>query len=225
MVSLLCMMKIYFSTGWYLFIDSVFCVLKGLIQLRNKGAYYCAVIKKRRYWPSVIPGKEMEDHFVGVELGETDAMQGTVDDVICNLWVMKEPNYLMRIMATGVRLLADDTCKETFIRWNENGSYVVKKFKYKLTFYWNFRSRHSVDDHNNLIHALPPIEYKWVKDRWECRVFAFILAISEVNSFLIIRYFVYCGLRQEGISTLLYFFVMWRGNLLTINTLVNGRGG
>ena len=83
MLSLLCMMKIYFSTGWYLFIDYVFCVLKGLIQLRNKGAYYCAVIKKRRYWPSVIPGKEMEDHFVGVELGETDAMQGTVDDVIC----------------------------------------------------------------------------------------------------------------------------------------------
>ena len=33
----------------------------------------------------MVPGKEMEDHFGGVEVGETDAMQGTVDDVIYNL--------------------------------------------------------------------------------------------------------------------------------------------
>ena len=42
-------------------------------------------------------------------------------------------------------------------------------------------------------------------DWWECQVFAFILAISEVNAFLILRYFVYCGLRREGITALMYF--------------------
>ena len=47
---------------------------------------------------------------------------------------MKEPNYVMRMIATGGRLLADDTCKETVIKWKENGEDVVKKFKYKLTF-------------------------------------------------------------------------------------------
>ena len=52
-----------------------------------------------------------------VEVGDTDAIQGTVDDVIYNLWGMKEPNYVMRMMATGGRLLADDTCKETVRRW------------------------------------------------------------------------------------------------------------
>ena len=38
-----------------------------------------AVIKKRRHWPSMIPGKEMKDHLGGIELGDTDAIQGTVD--------------------------------------------------------------------------------------------------------------------------------------------------
>ena len=51
----------------------------------------------------------MEDHFREVEVGETDAIQGTVDNVIYNLWGMKEPNYVMRMMATGGQLLVDDT--------------------------------------------------------------------------------------------------------------------
>ena len=135
----------------------------------------------------MVPGKETEDHFGEVELGGTDAIHVTVDDVIYNLWGMKEPNYLMRMMATGGRLLADDTRKETVKRWNENGEDVVKKFKYKLPFDWHFRYQHTVNDHNNLIHALPSIEDTWVTDRREFQVFASILAISEVDIFLILR--------------------------------------
>ena len=40
----------------------------------------------------------------------------------------------MGMMATAGRILADDTCKETVRRWNENEEDVVKKFKYKLPF-------------------------------------------------------------------------------------------
>ena len=112
-----CMMKSYFATGRYVIIDSVLCVFKGLIQLREKGIFTCAVIKKRRYWPSMVPVKDMGDHFGRVEMGETYAIQGTVDGDIYHLWGMKEPIYVMRMMATGGRLLADDTCKETMRRW------------------------------------------------------------------------------------------------------------
>ena len=113
---------------------------------------------------------------------------------------------MMRMMTTGGPLLAYDTCKETVIRWKGNEEDVVKKFKYTLPFDWHFSYRHVVDDHNNLRHALTSIEDTWVKDWWECRVFAFILDISEVNSFLILRYFVYSGLRREGMPTLLDLF-------------------
>ena len=66
---LLRMMKIYFCTGRYLIIDYGFCFLKGLIHLKKKGIFACAVIKKRRYRPSVVPGKYMEDLLGGVEVG------------------------------------------------------------------------------------------------------------------------------------------------------------
>ena len=50
---------------------------------------------------------------------------------------MKEPNYVMMMMATGGRLLVDETYKETVRRWKENWEDVVKKFKYKLPFDWH----------------------------------------------------------------------------------------
>ena len=59
---------------------------------------------------------------------------------------MKEPNYVMMMMATVGRLLADDTCKETVRRWKVNGEEVVKKFKCNLIFDWNFHYRHAVDN-------------------------------------------------------------------------------
>ena len=100
---------------------------------------------------------------------------------------MEDPNYVMSMMATGGRLLADNTCKETVIRWKGNEEDVVKKFKYTLPFDWHFRYRHVVDYHNNPRHALPSIGDIWMTDRWECLVFDFILSISEVNEFLILN--------------------------------------
>ena len=120
--------------------------------MRKKGVFTCAVLKKRRYWPAMVPGKDMEDNFRGVEVVEIDPIQGKVDGFIYHLWGMKEPNYIMRMVATGGRLLTDETCKETVRIWKENGEDVVKKFKYKLLFDWRFCHRHAVDDHNNLRH-------------------------------------------------------------------------
>ena len=71
---------------------------------------------------------------------------------------------------------------------------MVKMFMYKPPFDWNFHHRHAVEYHNQLRHALPSIEDTWMTDRGECQVFAFILAISEVNGFFILCYFVYCEL-------------------------------
>ena len=81
----------------------------------------------------------------------------------------------MRMVATDGRLLADEICKEIVRRLKENGEDVVKKFKYKLPFDCNFRYRHAVDGHNNLRHSLPSNEDTWVTDRWDYRVFYFIL--------------------------------------------------
>lgn len=57
--------------------------------------------------------------------------------------------------------------------------------------HWHFHYRHVVDDHNNLRHSLPSIEDTWRTDRWPARVFAFLLALSEVNAYLVMRHFVW----------------------------------
>ena len=59
----------------------------------------------------MVPGKETEDNFREVEVGDIDVIQGTVDDFIYNLWGIKEPNYVMRMMAIGGRLFSNETCK------------------------------------------------------------------------------------------------------------------
>ena len=105
----------------------------------------------------MVPGKEMEDYFREVEVRETDSIQVIVDDVIYNLWSMKKPNDVMRMMANGGRLLEDEKCKETVRIWKENGEDVGKKLNYKLPIDWHFCYPHEVDDHNNLRQSLPSI--------------------------------------------------------------------
>ena len=125
---------------------------------------------------------------------------------------MKETNYVMRMMDTGGQFLVYDTCKKTARRWKENGEDMVKNFKYKLPFYWDFCYCRAVENHSSFRHALPSFEDTWMTDRWECLVFAFIFSISDINAFLILRSFVYCGLCQEGMPVLLEFLqkLVWQ---------------
>jgi hypothetical protein len=50
------MLKSYFHTGKYAVLDSGFCVLKGIIKLREMGLFACALIKKRQTCLLVSPG-------------------------------------------------------------------------------------------------------------------------------------------------------------------------
>ena len=93
----------------------------------------------------------------------------------------------MKIMATGGVLEADDSCK---MAQRGNGPSAVR-FKYTKPIDWHFRYRHAIDDHNNLCHALPSIEGTWITTRWPIRVFSFLLALTEVNMFLALRFFVW----------------------------------
>ena len=73
-------------------LDSGFCVLKGLIQLRKMGVFASALIKKRRYWPKYVMGENIDAHFEGKEVGETDLWRGTLQDTPYDIFCMKEPD-------------------------------------------------------------------------------------------------------------------------------------
>ena len=46
------------GTGKVVVLDSGFCVLKGVVELKKRGVFAAALIKKRRYWPKYVPGEE-----------------------------------------------------------------------------------------------------------------------------------------------------------------------
>jgi hypothetical protein len=135
-------------------------VLKTIIKLWKNGLFGCALIKKRRYWPAGVLGDAMQRFFdeEGVNVRDHHAIAGTMDGVAYNLWEMKEPNYVMRMMATGGPLAAYETCKETVQKWMGGGLEVVCRFRYPCPFDWHFRYPHAFNDYNNLCHGLPLIE-------------------------------------------------------------------
>ncbi len=109
-----------------------------------------------------MPGNEIDSHLNDIEVGETEAIQGSLDGIIYNLWMMKEPDYIMKMMATGGNLIADQTCCSTNRCWMTGGEENVKEFWYKLPFDYHFHYCHAVDNHNNLCHVLPSLEDTWV---------------------------------------------------------------
>ena len=81
-------------------LDSGFCVLKGIVELKKRGVYASALIKKQRYWPKYIKGDDIKSLFDGKDVGDCDAWKGQMDEVDFHVYVVKEPNYVMSIMST-----------------------------------------------------------------------------------------------------------------------------
>ena len=204
---LLHMLQSYFHTVRYIVLNSGFCVLKGIIELRKNGLFGCALIKNRRYWPAGVPGDAMQQFFDadGVTVWDNHAIAGTMDGVAHHLWGMKEPDYVMRMMSSGGPLTVYPTCKEAVCKWMEDGIEVIRRFRYTCPFDWHFHYRHTADNHNNLHHGLPTVEDSWITQRWEVQVFSFVLAISKVNAFLALWYFTFAKGTIDGCPTLIVF--------------------
>ena len=135
------------NEGKIVILDSGFCVLKGIIELRKKGVFGAALIKKRRYWPKFVKGDDNIKQFEDKEIGYSDSLPGKMDGVSFDIFAMKEPDYLMQIMSTygtNERVGADKTQNYLY-----NGEERRKEFQYPEVVHNHFKYRHAVDDHNN----------------------------------------------------------------------------
>ena len=110
---LLRLCKSIYSRGFVVILDSGFCVLQGIIELRKRGVFAAAVIKKRKYWPKHVPGDAMDARMVAKEVGECDSLPGTLDGVPYELFVLKDSGYTMKIMSTYGSLLVKDGQKDS----------------------------------------------------------------------------------------------------------------
>ena len=186
---LLRLTKAIWYKGFCLVLDSGFCVLLGLIELRNRGVFAASVIKKRRYWPKYIDGDAINFHFENNDIGSVDCLSGTLNNVPFGVYCMKESKYVMSLMSTYGTL--EEIADGATIRRieNNNAPPTTIRFNYTELFYKHFKYRHAVDDHNNNRHQPVSLEQIWATQRWSNRVFAFFLAITEVNIKYCCEYF------------------------------------
>ena len=80
-------------------LDSGFCVLKGIVELKKLGVYASALIKKRKYWPKYIKGDAIKQHFDEKTVGDCDSWKGKMEEVPFHVYAMKEPDYVMSLMS------------------------------------------------------------------------------------------------------------------------------
>ncbi len=168
-------------TATALVLDSGFCVVKGIVELRKKGVFAAALIKKRRYWPAKVQGDAIIEHFKDKDVGDTDALRGTFDNISFHIYAQKEPDYTTMIMST-YQTLAAVTSHKTRRKYKKDGEETTKEFCYAEPFSSHYRYRHQIDDHNNCRHSPISVETTWGTKHWPNRVHAFIIAMAEVNT-------------------------------------------
>ena len=169
-------------SGRVVIMDSGFCVLKALIELYNQGIFGSAVIKKRRFWPKYIDGDGIDKRFEDRNVGTVEDHPGMLGGVPFKVFVLKEEDYSMKLMATyGARTEVDGGVTQRSIT-TRSGEKATVTFKYMEPFFNHFKYRHQVDDHNNMRHSPISLEESLSTKDWKIRVFSFILAIVEVNA-------------------------------------------
>ena len=89
-----------FARGNVIILESGFCVLKGIVELKKRGVYASALIKKRKYWPKYIKGDAIRQHFDEKAVGDCDSWNGKMEEVPFHVYAMKEPDYVMSLMST-----------------------------------------------------------------------------------------------------------------------------
>ena len=99
--TLLCLTEPVWGSGRVFVLDSGFCVLQAIVELRKKGLFAVALIKKHCYWPKYNPGNSIVSHFAEKGIGESDALQGMLDNVKFHVAAMKEPDCVMMFMTTN----------------------------------------------------------------------------------------------------------------------------
>ena len=128
--------------------DSVFCVLGGILKMRKRGYYGSTLIKKRRYWPRGIHGDEINEYFSTKNIGDVGCLSGEWDETEFNIFVMKEPDYNMVMISTFSGFTVPEGQKEE--RSMVDGE--VVKFKYPAIVADHYRYRGAVENCNTLRH-------------------------------------------------------------------------
>ncbi len=128
---------------------------------------------------------EFDKNFKSKEVGDIDDVSGKLNGTDYFIWVMKEPNYVVKIMGSGGSLNLEGY-KEVQCRWKNGDELYTKKFAYTTPLKWHFSYCHIFGNYNNLWCEIASIKDTWRTVCWLARVFLFLSALTKVNIYLAI---------------------------------------
>ena len=95
----------------------------------KKGAFSSALIKKWKYWPTLIKGSIIDSKMVCHAIGTTASIKGILDNIKYNIFCLKEPDYVFKFMAMYGGLCPPNREQKGIARTCDDGS--VVKFDYE----------------------------------------------------------------------------------------------
>ena len=145
---LLHLTKSIWGTAKIVVLNSGFCVLQGVIELKKGVSLQQHLSRSITIGPNTkyFPGDKIIEHFKNKDIGYVDALPGVLDDIPFHIFGMKEPNYVMQIMSTyGMNEQDGDMKKRAY---KVHGKSRQTAFQYPEVVHNHYRYRHVVDDHN-----------------------------------------------------------------------------
>ena len=119
-------------------------------------------------------------------------MTGEKDRIKFNLFVHKEPDYIMMLMSTYGTCIEHQNQQESRRSWIDTIKMARVFYKEVVTNHYLYKG--SVDFHIGCRHDGRAnqglsIEETWDTKYWENHIFAFIIAITEVNAYIAMAQF------------------------------------
>ena len=161
---LLQLTKPVWSTGKVFVLDSGFCVVQALVELKKKGLF---------------AAQQNHAHFDNKNVGDVNAIKGTMDGVPFHIHAMKEPDYIMMLMSTNRMTLRMGVMKRR--HYTVEGVKKVGEFQYPEIVHNHYKFHDMIGNHNSFQMHLISMEETWMTMRWANRVFCFLLTITIVN--------------------------------------------
>ena len=68
--------------------------------MMKKGVISSTLIQKVEYWPTLIKGVLIDLIMIQYAIGKTESIKGTLDNIKHNVFYLKEPDYVCKLMST-----------------------------------------------------------------------------------------------------------------------------
>ena len=137
-----------------------------------------------------MPAQQIKAYFQDIIEGDCHRLPGETDNIKFNSFSCKKPDYTMMLVSTYGVCIERQNQQESVRSWiEENHTVKMARFFYKEVAANHYLYRGLADAHNRWRHDGVAnqdlsIEENWDAKRWENRVFAFIITITEVNAYL-----------------------------------------